>query len=94
VQASSGESFSSIVRGLPPDRLDLPISCLLADAPPEPPPKRARLDPDQVVISKQTTEPIRLLLAQPPPNELRFMFWNIDGLDEVGGASGLAKRVL
>ncbi|CAE8648511.1 unnamed protein product, partial [Polarella glacialis] len=35
-----------------------------------------------------------LLLAQPPPNELRFMFWNIDGLDEVGGAPGLAKRVL
>eukprot|EP00441_Pelagodinium_beii_P009024 CAMPEP_0197704532 /NCGR_PEP_ID=MMETSP1338-20131121/125986_1 /TAXON_ID=43686 ORGANISM="Pelagodinium beii, Strain RCC1491" /NCGR_SAMPLE_ID=MMETSP1338 /ASSEMBLY_ACC=CAM_ASM_000754 /LENGTH=412 /DNA_ID=CAMNT_0043288435 /DNA_START=66 /DNA_END=1304 /DNA_ORIENTATION=- len=93
-ESSSKESLPEILASMDRQRLDAPISSLLADAPVEPAPKRPRVDPNLVVVPPQLTAEIRRLLAQPATNDLRFLFWNIDGLDEVGGPQALAQRVL
>jgi len=92
--APAKKELPEILASLDPKRLDAPISSLLADAPAEPVLKRPRVDPDAVVIPREITTQIRQLLAQPAPSDLRMLFWNIDGLDDVGGPKALAKRVL
>eukprot|EP00439_Symbiodinium_sp_Y106_P038888 s2565_g4.t1 len=94
--ADAAPSLPAVLAHLPPEKLDAPIGSLLADAPPEftRPVKRPRTDPDVFVVPKERTAEIRALLAKPPPEDLRVLTWNIDGLDEVGGGPALSKRAL
>ncbi|CAJ1362816.1 unnamed protein product [Effrenium voratum] len=92
--AVADSALPEFLAHLPPERLQQSIGSLLADAPPEPPPKRAKPSPDVVVIPKERTEEIQALLRQPAPKEFRVLSWNIDGLDEVGGAQALMQRCL
>lgn len=85
-----------VLDGIPLEMMGRSIASLLADAPPSPPKRLRRLDPGAVSIPKAATEEIRRLLSEPSATTSApcIITWNIDGLDEVGGAEASMLRTL
>jgi len=86
----------NILDGISPEMRERSIASLLADAPPSPPKRPRKQDPGVIRIPQSATEEIRRLLAEPTAALLVpcVITWNIDGLDEVGGAEALMLRTL